>query len=177
MDVERMIPNHELRRYDDTFRGVLPIPLRIGDFNNDGYPDLLVVTHLKGNNDKTSLQLLESKPCDATCSKEAIQTQKRTFSVVSGATGPFKEFPHPVGASFVDIGENGVLDLFVFTRESNGRMHTHPLQNQFTHDSFFLSYTVLNNLCLGCMANHSQVCFDSYSLMESIMQERPSSTL
>jgi integrin alpha FG-GAP repeat containing protein 1 len=146
-----------MHRYDGTFRGILPIPIRIGDFNNDGYPDLLAVTHLKGNSDKTSLQLLESRPCDATCSKEATQAQKRAFSVVYGGTAPFRDFPHPVGAAFVDIGDNGVLDLFVFARDSNGKIHTHPLHNQFTHDSFFLSYTVLNDVCLGCVGNQTQV--------------------
>jgi integrin alpha FG-GAP repeat containing protein 1 len=176
VDFDFILKDHQLVFRDVTFKGALPIPLRIGDFDNDGYPDLLVIASLKSDNHKTSVHLLKSIECDSKCTEEARNNNKRSFVSVESGTYPFKKIINPIGGCFVDVKGKGSQDMLVFSKPSPGSIATIGLVNNFYHDTFFLGFTVLNGLCLGiCPGNHTRVPVHLFSHMELIMQELQSS--
>ena len=135
----RLIPGQTLLLTDETFIGLLPIPIRVGDYNNDGFPDLLLITQSISDNSKTFVQILESVD---------HHNPNPTFSLVSNGMNAIHEFRHPVGATFLDFNNDGALDLFVFYKEAN-KIETASFLNQFFFDAFFFKPLVLNDLCLG----------------------------
>jgi integrin alpha FG-GAP repeat containing protein 1 len=122
-DVASVLSNGEYIRMDDTgFKGSLPVPIRpgrlfsifcfccrsqltysaqTGDYNLDGYPDLLVVTNQR-------VVLLESVLCDTdVCTQEATDAYRRSFKMVSkGADALSKDISNPRQAAFFDIAED-----------------------------------------------------------------------
>ncbi|KAI5477781.1 Integrin alpha N-terminal domain superfamily protein [Pseudohyphozyma bogoriensis] len=59
--ITALFPSNTLVTESTSFRGTLPTPPAIGDYNIDGYPDLLVVVSHSG---KKTANILESRPCD-----------------------------------------------------------------------------------------------------------------
>ncbi|KAJ3055510.1 hypothetical protein HK097_010285 [Rhizophlyctis rosea] len=119
-----------------------PIPLRIGDFNNDGYPDILVTTVDNG------VRLLKSVPCSVDiCGAKAVESGRRGVEdVVLGTEAVRGVSGKVVGGGFLDLDEDGTLDVLVFTIES-GKFRTHAFYNNFYNDAFFLKALVSNGVC------------------------------
>ncbi|KAJ3042449.1 hypothetical protein HDV00_007219 [Rhizophlyctis rosea] len=119
-----------------------PIPLRVGDFNNDGYPDLLVATT------KGGVRLLKSVPCSAgLCGDAAVGAGRRGLEdVVVGTEGMRGVEGTGLGGAFMDLDEDGQLDVLVFTMKS-GKFRTHAFYNNFYNDAFFLKSLVSNGVC------------------------------
>jgi integrin alpha FG-GAP repeat containing protein 1 len=89
-----------IRTSDSSFRGKLPIPIHVGDYNLDGYPDLLVTTSER-------VLLLQSILCDTTlCSSSAQKAGRRSFSVVSTGAEVLNKISNPSQAAFFDIDED-----------------------------------------------------------------------
>lgn len=85
---------------DDNFRGNLPISVHTGDYNMDGYPDLLVTTNKR-------VVLLQSILCtEELCTSEAVQAEKRSFSLVTTGVEALESVPKPRQAAFFDIDED-----------------------------------------------------------------------
>lgn len=128
---------------DNAFKGELPVPVRIGryfvfqisyawficwirysfaffcfeylgDYNLDGYPDLLLIS--TPNSGSTShVILLESVLCTLdTCSSNAVAADRRTFvKVVKGAKA-LTSMANPRAAAFFDMDEDVIIvALFV----------------------------------------------------------------
>lgn len=121
-----------------------PVPIRVGDFNLDGYPDLAVLTVPRGAAPgETRLHLLESRPC---ASRQAAGCapggpEHRTFARVRGSVLDREAYVRSV--AFIDLDEDGTLDLVLqslppaTTRTSSARALSFVQNNHF-HDAFFL---------------------------------------
>lgn len=89
-----------IRIIDGNFRGKLPIPIHTGDYNMDGYPDLLVTTSER-------VILLQSILCDNTlCSPNAANAERRTFTVITTGAEDLTSIANPTQATFFDIDED-----------------------------------------------------------------------
>ena len=130
-----LLPGQMLLTSDYSFAGVLPNALRIGDYNNDGYPDLMLVT-ISVSTGEDSLQLLRSDAC-------------RSFTPISHGLD-WKQM-HPsstlMGAAFMDIDHDGELDMFLVVRLKDQSLLTLMFVNGFYNDAFFLKSIVLNGVC------------------------------
>ncbi|KAI9248624.1 hypothetical protein BY458DRAFT_536598 [Sporodiniella umbellata] len=124
------------------FRGTLPISVHTGDYNMDGYPDLLVTTNQR-------VLLLQSVLCTKEhCADEATQANKRTLSIVTAGIGALENIPKPRQAAFFDIDEDGSLDIVVLQSASSSDARRVPnfIINNFFNDAFFLKSLVSNGV-------------------------------
>lgn len=115
------------------------ITLRSGDFNNDGFPDLLC-TLQKNYGAVTQTFLLENvKNVNA----KSSDSFKRTFTVRWNALSPFGE--GTVMGSFYDFYQDGILDVILL--EKNGKKFK-PLafRNTLDYDANFVKVIVLTGL-------------------------------
>lgn len=139
---------------DDVGTRAAPVPIRIGDWNLDGYPDLAVLTvPARARPGQTRVSLLENVPCprrggSASCA--ASGADARQFVRVNGTALDTLEYVRSV--SFVDLDEDGTLDLVLQSlepaslRTSDARTVSF-VQNNVFHDSFFLKTLTLNGAC------------------------------
>ncbi|EIE92252.1 hypothetical protein RO3G_17059 [Rhizopus delemar RA 99-880] len=124
------------------FRGNLPVALHTGDYNMDGYPDLLVTTTQR-------VVLLQSVLCNQKlCTKEAIEAEKRSFSIVTTGADALENVSNPRQAAFFDIDEDGSLDILVLQSTSTSDASRIPnfIINNYFNDAFFLKGLVLNGV-------------------------------
>jgi integrin alpha FG-GAP repeat containing protein 1 len=100
-DIDPYLDSNEYILTTDTnFRGKLPVPIHTGDYNLDGYPDLLVTTTER-------VLLLQSVLCDSTlCSSSAQEVARRSFTVVSTGVEELTSISNPKQAAFFDIDED-----------------------------------------------------------------------
>lgn len=76
----------------------------LGDYNLDGYPDLLVIT---SNSKGSHVTLLESILCtNRKCSSSAVASQKRTFIKVNDGAQPLSDIKNAKNAAFLDLDED-----------------------------------------------------------------------
>ncbi|KAJ1343628.1 hypothetical protein BSLG_001897 [Batrachochytrium salamandrivorans] len=108
MSISDIFPSDDIYVNDLTFKGTMPNPLRIGDYNNDGYPDILLMTVSTAESSKVSARLLRSVPCGERCSHDSSTAGARTFVSVYEGVGAFKNYPEMMisGLTFMDINED-----------------------------------------------------------------------
>ncbi|OAJ38717.1 hypothetical protein BDEG_22624 [Batrachochytrium dendrobatidis JEL423] len=149
MPIAELFPLEDIYLNDLSFKGTMPIPLRIGDYNNDGYPDILFLSVSKTSASKISSRLVRSVPCDNRCTPEASAAGARSFVSVYEGVGVFKSYPDMIlsGLTFMDIDEDGTLDIFMTVRNIDMGMRTISLINNYYNDAFFLKAIVLNGVC------------------------------
>ncbi|XP_052872457.1 T-cell immunomodulatory protein [Anopheles cruzii] len=113
------------------------ITLRGGDFNLDGYPDLLATLTKTG--DQMQTFLLENVPCE----KSACNHMTRTFAVRWKALAPFSN--GTMIGSFFDFYNDGILDAIFVERYGNS---TRPVafRNSLDYDANFVKVIVLTGL-------------------------------
>jgi integrin alpha FG-GAP repeat containing protein 1 len=134
---------------DESFQGILPIPIRIGDFNNDGYPDIMLTTFMDYKSMK-HVSLFESIECDSKCLDYPDST-KRSFKLIENIF-----IKNSISAAFMDYDNDGQADVFMTFKKPDGSINTKVYRNEFQNDAFFYStlgmfrLIVLNNLCLDC---------------------------
>ncbi|WFD37336.1 uncharacterized protein MJAP1_000280 [Malassezia japonica] len=154
LDVEALTGDSQLLLEDDLSPLRTPVPIRIGDENKDGYPDLLLLTVPKGARvGETRTRLLESAPCTKRSTAQGCgDVGRRTF--VPLADTVLDTFQFVRSAAFVDLDEDGTLDILVQSlqgtqlRTSLAR-DVHFVQNNYFHDAFFLKTLTLNAACRG----------------------------
>lgn len=130
-----LAPNKE-----DFFRRT--ITLRTGDFNNDGYPDLLATLEKKIGTRNPPIQtfLLENiKNVNA----KATDTYKRTFAVRWNALMPFGE--NTIMGSFYDFYQDGILDVILLQKNGN-KFKPLAFRNTLDYDANFVKVIVLTGL-------------------------------
>ncbi|CAK9828791.1 T-cell immunomodulatory protein [Anthophora retusa] len=121
--------NPDGQRYTDT------ITLRGGDFNMDGYPDLLAT--LKSTNSKQKRSyLLKNVACDS-CVGFA-----RKFEVKWQALNPFQN--ETAMAVFYDFYQDGILDVILVEVDKNSNIYrTAAFKNSLDYDANFVKVMVL----------------------------------
>ncbi|KAH8303688.1 hypothetical protein KR018_011699 [Drosophila ironensis] len=116
------------------------ITARSGDFNLDGYPDLLLTLQPVGAA-KPVMQtfLLENVPCDP-CNKPL----KRTFEVRWNALAPMGN--NTVAGAFYDFYQDGVLDVILIRKTQGGKYQPLAFRNTLDYDANFVKVIVLTGL-------------------------------
>ncbi|EDV97351.1 T-cell immunomodulatory protein [Drosophila grimshawi] len=116
------------------------ITARMGDFNLDGYPDLLVTLQpLSVSKPIMQTFLLENVACK-TCSKKF----KRTFEVRWNALWPMGN--NTVAGAFYDFYQDGVLDVILMEKQANGNYRPLAFRNTLDYDANFVKVIVLTGL-------------------------------
>lgn len=114
------------------------ITLRTGDFNNDGYPDLLCTLEKPGGVIQTffleNVKNENARPSDKF---------KRTFVVRWDALQPFGE--NTIMGSFYDFFQDGILDV-VMLQKNGDKYKPLAFRNTLDYDANFVKVIVLTGL-------------------------------
>lgn len=113
------------------------ITLRSGDFNMDGYPDILATLAQDGDDHPQSF-LLENVACQTGCGKF-----KRSYAIKWNALSPFRN--GTAMAAFFDFYQDGILDCILVTY--NGKQYqVGAFKNSLDYDANFIKVMVLTGL-------------------------------
>ncbi|CAD6914554.1 unnamed protein product [Tilletia controversa] len=145
-----------------------PLPLHLGDFNKDGYPDILLLTSGSGlRTSSSSSSKAASSDADGRVwllqnVRAFDESSTRTFAVVEEGAEALMEVRDARGASWMDVDEDGTLDILLQrTGADNGGKGSKVtfIQNNFFHDAFFLKALTLNGACQGFCTPEGQERF------------------
>ncbi|KAJ7665373.1 hypothetical protein DFH06DRAFT_311965 [Mycena polygramma] len=139
--ISSLFPGASLVVLDTTQVPPLPIALKLGDANLDGFPDMLLI--VASGQDHVP-KMLFSVPCSA---KGAVGCGKRGWKVATKGTESLDAVKDARGVSFLDMDEDGTLDIMVQRTGSLGKGNVLFVQNNFYYDAFFLKAIVLNGAC------------------------------
>ncbi|KAG8858531.1 hypothetical protein FRB96_005203 [Tulasnella sp. 330] len=137
---------------DRTYNPPLPVPLKIGDADLDGFPDILaIVSHLSQYRMDNKPWMLRSIPCDGQALPDNGRCAKgrRTFELVTHHVEALATINDARGVAFLDMDEDGTLDMLVQRTGQQANQKITFIQNNFFYDSFFLKAIVLNGACDG----------------------------
>lgn len=140
-----------------------PISLVVGDFDKNGYPDLLLLSTPAGEPEsgigKTSVHILRNVPCSDlngdvkarnACRADLTSTDDgRWFQVLEEGVEALNAIDDARSASWVDVDEDGSLDLMIMRgRKDDAGIRTVTfVQNNYFYDAFFLKALTLNGAC------------------------------
>lgn len=116
------------------------ITLRGGDYNMDGYPDL-IATLINANGDLQTV-LLENVPCNGPSCQNPAMT--RTFAVQWSALLP--EGKKTILGAFYDFYQDGILDVVMVRMDDTNNYKTVAHRNALDYDSNFVKVIVLTGL-------------------------------
>jgi len=121
----------------------IPIPIRIGDINMDGYPDLI----LSISESSKPIEIYQSVPCTTKfgCNEKATEANRRTV-LYSDHSKVLNRRQNIRSAAFMDIEENGTVDILLFgEQDKDKRIYT--VVNNLHNDAFFMKTITLNGAC------------------------------
>lgn len=108
------------------------ITVRPGDFNMDGYPDLLGTLCLGGNSKNTRVILMENVACTTGC-----EGFDRTFSVRWDLLQSMNSKSNNIMGAFYDFFQNGILDVLLVSK-NNEEYNMSAFKNSLDYDANFL---------------------------------------
>ncbi|KAG5682983.1 hypothetical protein PVAND_012297 [Polypedilum vanderplanki] len=120
------------------------ITLRVGDFNNDGYPDLLATLEKKNGERAIQTFLLENVK---NTNVKGSNKFKRTFVIRWNALERISE-PNAVNfvmGSFYDFNSDGILDV-IFQQKIGDKYKPIAFRNSLDYDANFIKVIVLTGL-------------------------------
>ncbi|KAJ8581014.1 hypothetical protein M405DRAFT_869047 [Rhizopogon salebrosus TDB-379] len=132
---------------DTTYTPTLPLPIKLGDANLDGFPDLLFIVYNPSDNSQTP-KLLFSEPCVrglGGCDENG--EGRRGFQLVTKGAEALEAVKDARGVAFLDMDEDGTLDIVVQRTGEQNQGSVSFVQNNFYYDAFFLNAIVLNGAC------------------------------
>ncbi|CAO1616755.1 unnamed protein product [Sympodiomycopsis kandeliae] len=162
-----------------------PISLALGDYDKDGYPDILFLSVPPGEpsdgSGKTGVHILRNVGCGS-LSDDRIRDQCRKSSTLGGAdtddqgrwlilnkvsTEVLDRVEDARSASWVDIDEDGSLDIVLQRgrRSDHGVRSITFVQNNYFFDAFFLKVLTLNGAC-GSICEETFQASDHQNLSE-----------
>ncbi|KIM87422.1 hypothetical protein PILCRDRAFT_276328 [Piloderma croceum F 1598] len=133
---------------DTTHNPPIPLPIRLGDANLDGYTDLLFIIDSHTVQDERTPKLVLSVQCArgvAGCS--ANGSGRRGWKAVTTGAEFLDTITDAKGVAFLDMDEDGTLDIMVQRTGDGGQGKVLFVQNNFYYDAFFLKAIVLNGAC------------------------------
>jgi integrin alpha FG-GAP repeat containing protein 1 len=108
-----------------------PILSRTGDANLDGFPNLLLITEGR-------VRLLLSMPCARGVPGCEAQGVRRGWREMVKGVEPLVGIMDARIAVFVDLDEDGMLDVMVQCTGEQGAGRVLFMQNNFYYDAFFM---------------------------------------
>lgn len=123
---------------DQNYRLDTKIPLAVGDFNVNGFPDILAVVNNSTTSSKHSI-LLEN------ISKN--NNNERTFSRSTRGTEELEKITGVTGSFFVNLYQDGPPDIILNYLDDRGEARVQVIQNGFVQDAFFMRTEALNGVC------------------------------
>jgi len=138
--IEEGTANHWAFTYNKGVPYTETITLRAGDFNMDGYPDVMVTLFLnRGGQDEFKSFFLKNVPCKLSCSFS------RTFEVQWNTLSPYNN--NTVLGVFYDFLQDGVLDvIFVHYKPSTTIYNVSAYRNALDYDANFIKVMVVTGL-------------------------------
>lgn len=128
--------------------GHIPLPLRPGDFDVDGFPGLLATVKTEKG---TQIKILKNVPCGKGVAGCQGQPKGSRGLIVAEGKGyeALEAITDAEGASWIDLDDDGSLDIMVQRtgKQKGSKAHVTFIQNNFYHDAFFLKAQVLNGAC------------------------------
>jgi integrin alpha FG-GAP repeat containing protein 1 len=121
----------KLQVLDTSFSPAQPIIPRAGDANLDGFPDLLLITEGR-------VRLLISKRCTRGVPGCAAPGARRGWQEMRKGVDPLTAITDARVAAFVDLDEDGTLDVMVLRTGEQGAGRVQFVQNNFYYDAFFM---------------------------------------
>lgn len=112
------------------------IPLRVGDYNLDGYPDILVTLQKDGGGKQTFL--MENVKCERYC-----MGLSRTFEIKWNGLAPAGM--GNIMGSFYDFYQDGILDV-ILTEKVGNQYRPRAFRNTLDYDANFVKVIVLTGL-------------------------------
>ena len=150
-------------------RGTHPLAVAVGDYNLDGYPDLLVTVANQSSPRVPFVQLWESVLCNETTCPELHIAERnrsavtqRTFVLQSQGVAELTRLLGVYAAAFLDFGESGSLGVVALADPAladagdgagdgasagAGPRQMHGLFNNFRLDALFVKALGLNGIC------------------------------
>lgn len=122
---------------DQAYRLDTTIPLAVGDFNVNGFPDVLAVVSNSTSNLKHSI-LFENIFKNG---------GNRTFSRSTRGTEELEKITGVTGSFFVNLYQDGPPDIVLNYRDEKGKDRVQVIQNGFVQDAFFMRTEALNGVC------------------------------
>ncbi|ORX56668.1 hypothetical protein BCR36DRAFT_395605 [Piromyces finnis] len=140
-------------QYDNLYdKANIPIPIRIGDINMDGYPDII----LSISETTKPIEIYQSVPCNTKlgCNENATKANRRTL-LYSEHSKVLNRRQNIRSAAFMDIEENGTVDILLFgEQEADKRVYT--VVNNLHNDAFFMKTITLNGACSSICSNNEK---------------------
>jgi integrin alpha FG-GAP repeat containing protein 1 len=116
---------------DTSFSPSQPILPRPGDANLDGFPDLLLITEGR-------VRLLFSVACARGVPGCSVEGARRGWHEMSKGVDALSSITDARVAVFVDLDEDGTLDVMVRRSGDQGAGRVLFIQNNFDYDAFFM---------------------------------------
>lgn len=131
---------------------------RAGDYNLDGYPDLLITLRDPSvsyfSYPKIRSVLLENSPCELS---DGFCPLGRKWQVKWDALGAAPDGVQTLAGAFYDTQESGVLDVLLVNKDPKQSVHYLTAQrNSLDYDANFIKVLVLTGRCYG-NCTHGQV--------------------
>ncbi|KAH9918403.1 integrin alpha N-terminal domain-containing protein [Epithele typhae] len=134
---------------DSSQSPAIPIPIKLGDVNQDGFPDLLMIVATGSSSKRQRTPyLIESIPCGKGvpgCGSNG--SGRRGWQVVRKDADALISVQDARSAAFLDMDEDGSLDIMVQRTGEQKQGNILFVQNNFYYDAFFLKAIVLNGAC------------------------------
>lgn len=113
------------------------ITLRAGDFNNDGFVDMLATLAVAGDTNAQRVFLFENVPCTSNCqSSRTFEIQWNAFSRNSEGSAM---------GIFYDFMQDGILDI-IFVQNKDGKKTMSAFKNDLDYDANFIKVMVITGL-------------------------------
>ncbi|XP_065225175.1 T-cell immunomodulatory protein [Planococcus citri] len=113
------------------------LTLHAGDFNNDGFVDILATLAQAVNMDQRGVFLFENVPCSKNCKIS------RTFEIQWNALEPFGT--NSVMGIFYDFMQDGILDI-IFVKQEKDKKIMSAFKNDLDYDANFIKVMVITGL-------------------------------